>query len=431
MFDENIVKTGSNEMELVDFRIFKQGHDKIYEGNYGVNVSKVKEIIKIPSLTELPGVPDYIEGIFDLRGVVIPVVNLAKWMQITEPESTMLKPRVIITEFSNILIGFIVHEAKRIRRINWKDIEPATFSTGSGALDKGKITGVTRIENDEVLLILDLESVVEDLGIYAPKTDIDFGKIEKFTGTALILDDSMTARKRVKEMMQQMGFQVVEAKDGVEGINKLEELSQVYGESLNDTLKIIVSDVEMPQMDGFHFAARIKEDPRFKDIPIVFNSSLSNEFMNDKGVQEALQNGVLAGYPVEDVKVTVYDGSYHEVDSSEMAFKLAASMGFKEGARKAGAVILEPMMKVEVETPEDYMGDVIGDLNKRRGQVNSMDERGGNKIITAFCPLAEMFGYSTDLRSQTQGRATYSMEFNHYDEVPKNVADEIIKKRNG
>ncbi|ELJ3965784.1 elongation factor G [Campylobacter jejuni] len=151
----------------------------------------------------------------------------------------------------------------------------------------------------------------------------------------------------------------------------------------------------------------------------------------DKGVQEALQNGVLAGYPVEDVKVTVYDGSYHEVDSSEMAFKLAASMGFKEGARKAGAVILEPMMKVEVETPEDYMGDVIGDLNKRRGQVNSMDERGGNKIITAFCPLAEMFGYSTDLRSQTQGRATYSMEFDHYDEVPKNVADEIIKKRNG
>ena len=151
----------------------------------------------------------------------------------------------------------------------------------------------------------------------------------------------------------------------------------------------------------------------------------------DKGVQEALQNGVLAGYPVEDVKVTVYDGSYHEVDSSEMAFKLAASMGFKEGARKAGAVILEPMGKVEVETPEEYMGDVIGDLNKRRGQINSMDERGGNKVITAFCPLAEMFGYSTDLRSQTQGRATYTMEFDHYDEVPKNVSEEIIKKRNG
>ncbi|MCI6298874.1 MAG: elongation factor G [Campylobacter sp.] len=151
----------------------------------------------------------------------------------------------------------------------------------------------------------------------------------------------------------------------------------------------------------------------------------------EKGCQEALQNGILAGYPVEDVKITLFDGSYHEVDSSEMAFKLAASMGFKEGAKKANPAILEPMMKVEVETPEEYMGDVIGDLNKRRGQVNSMDERSGNKIVTAFCPLSQMFGYSTDLRSQTQGRATYSMEFDHYEEVPRNVADDIIKSRNG
>lgn len=170
---------------------------------------------------------------------------------------------------------------------------------------------------------------------------------------------------------------------------------------------------------GFEFVNEIKGGAVPKEyIPAV-----------EKGCNEALQSGVLAGYPVEDVKVTLYDGSYHEVDSSEMAFKLAASMGFKEGARKAGAVILEPMMKVEVETPEDYMGDVIGDLNKRRGQINSMDDRAGNKIITAFCPLAEMFGYSTDLRSQTQGRATYSMEFDHYDEVPRNVSEEIIKKR--
>jgi len=144
-----------------------------------------------------------------------------------------------------------------------------------------------------------------------------------------------------------------------------------------------------------------------------------------------MQGGVLAGYPVEDVKVTLYDGSYHDVDSSEMAFKLAASMGFKEGARKANAVILEPMMKVEVEVPEEFMGDVIGDLNRRRGQVEGMDERAGNKIVNAFVPLSEMFGYSTDLRSATQGRATYAMEFDHYAEVPKNVAEEIIKKRNG
>ncbi len=150
-----------------------------------------------------------------------------------------------------------------------------------------------------------------------------------------------------------------------------------------------------------------------------------------KGCEEAMQNGVLAGYPIEDVDVTVYDGSYHEVDSSEMAFKLAASMGFKEAAKKADPAILEPMMKVEVEVPEEYMGDVIGDLNRRRGQVNNMSDRSGNKIVDAFVPLSEMFGYSTDLRSATQGRATYSMEFDHYEEVPRNVAEEIIKKRNG
>ncbi len=151
----------------------------------------------------------------------------------------------------------------------------------------------------------------------------------------------------------------------------------------------------------------------------------------EKGCEEAMKNGVLAGYPIEDVDVTLYDGSYHDVDSNEMAFKLAASMGFKEGCRKANPAILEPLMKVEVEVPEDFMGDVIGDLNRRRGQVNNMGDRSGNKIVDAFVPLSEMFGYSTDLRSATQGRATYSMEFDHYEEVPRNVAEEIIKKRNG
>ncbi len=150
----------------------------------------------------------------------------------------------------------------------------------------------------------------------------------------------------------------------------------------------------------------------------------------DKGIQEAMQRGIQAGYPVEDVKVTLYDGSYHDVDSSEMAFKLAGSMGFREGAKKANPVILEPMMKVEVEVPEEFMGDVIGDVAKRRGQVSGMDDRAGNKIVNAFVPLSEMFGYSTDLRSMTQGRATYAMEFDHYEEVPANVAKEIIEKRN-
>ncbi len=148
----------------------------------------------------------------------------------------------------------------------------------------------------------------------------------------------------------------------------------------------------------------------------------------DKGVQEQMEKGVLAGYPVVDVKVTIFDGSYHEVDSSEMAFKIAGSMGFKEGALKAGAVLLEPIMKVEVVTPEDYMGDVMGDLNRRRGILQGMDDSPSGKVIRAEVPLAEMFGYATDLRSATQGRATYSMEFAKYNEAPATIAEAVIKK---
>jgi elongation factor G len=148
----------------------------------------------------------------------------------------------------------------------------------------------------------------------------------------------------------------------------------------------------------------------------------------DKGIQEQMQNGVIAGYPVVDFKVTLFDGSYHEVDSSEMAFKIAGSMGFREGALKADPVLLEPIMKVEVVTPEDYMGDVMGDLNRRRGLPQGMDDTPAGKVIRAEVPLAEMFGYATDLRSMSQGRATYSMEFLKYHEVPNSVADSVIKK---
>jgi len=148
----------------------------------------------------------------------------------------------------------------------------------------------------------------------------------------------------------------------------------------------------------------------------------------DKGIKEQMENGVLAGYPIEDVKVAIIDGSYHDVDSNEMAFKIAGSMGFRDGALKAGPYLLEPMMKVEVVTPEDYMGDVMGDLNRRRGIVQGMDDSVSGKIIRAEVPLAEMFGYATDLRSATQGRATYSMEFARYAEAPASVAEAVIKK---
>ncbi len=151
----------------------------------------------------------------------------------------------------------------------------------------------------------------------------------------------------------------------------------------------------------------------------------------DAGCQEAMEFGVLAGYPMVDVKVTLQDGAYHDVDSSELAFKIAGSMAFKEAARRANPVLLEPMMSVEVTTPEDYMGDVIGDLNSRRGQIQEMGERAGARIVKALVPLSEMFGYVADLRGRTQGRASYSMEFDSYAEVPRNVAEEIIKKNKG
>jgi elongation factor G len=147
----------------------------------------------------------------------------------------------------------------------------------------------------------------------------------------------------------------------------------------------------------------------------------------EKGVREQMESGVLAGFPMVDIKVTLYDGSYHDVDSNEMAFKLAGMQALREGAMNASPVLLEPMMKVEVVTPEKYMGDVMGDLNRRRGMVGGMEDAPAGKILRATVPLAEMFGYATDLRSATQGRATYSMEFESYAEAPKNVADTVIK----
>ena len=173
-----------------------------------------------------------------------------------------------------------------------------------------------------------------------------------------------------------------------------------------------------PPGDGFKFASEIVGGVIPKEyIPAV-----------EKGVKEAVYNGVIAGYPVVDVKVTLYDGSFHDVDSSEMAFKIAGSMAFRDGARQADPKLLEPVMKVEVVTPEEHMGDVVGDLNRRRGMVGGMSDSPSGKVISSEVPLAEMFGYATDLRSATQGRATYSMEFHKYKEVPSNLADAVIKK---
>tara|TARA_B100000749_G_C18365519_1_gene439413 strand:- start:83 stop:1090 length:1008 start_codon:yes stop_codon:yes gene_type:complete len=175
-----------------------------------------------------------------------------------------------------------------------------------------------------------------------------------------------------------------------------------------------------------------EEGAGYEFVNEIVGGVIPKEFIPsvDKGIQEQMQNGVLAGYPVLDVKVTLFDGSYHDVDSSEMAFKIAGSMGFKKGAAEANPVLLEPTMNVEVTTPEDWMGDVVGDLNRRRGMIEGMEDGvAGIKIVRAKVPLSEMFGYATDLRSATQGRASYSMEFFNYAEAPNNVAKAIIESR--
>jgi len=210
-----------------------------------------------------------------------------------------------------------------------------------------------------------------------------------------------------------------------------------YREAIRKLVEVEGKHVKQSGGKGQYGHVWIKMEPNeagkgFEFVDAIKGGTVPREYIPavEKGLNEAMPNGVLAGFPVVDVKVTLFDGSYHEVDSSEQAFKMAAILAFKEGMRKANPVLLEPMMAVEVETPEDYMGDVMGDLNRRRGIIQGMEDMvGGGKAIKAEVPLAEMFGYSTDLRSMSQGRATYSMEFKHYSEAPKNVAEAVMSKK--
>ncbi len=210
-----------------------------------------------------------------------------------------------------------------------------------------------------------------------------------------------------------------------------------YREAIRKSVEVEGKFVKQSGGKGQFGRVMLKMEPNeagkgFEFVDAIKGGSVPREFIPavEKGLRETLPNGVLAGFPVVDVKVTLFDGSYHEVDSNENAFKMAASIGFKEGMRKASPVLLEPMMSVEVETPEDYAGTVMGDLSSRRGMVQGMDDMmGGGKSIKAEVPLAEMFGYSTSLRSATQGRATYTMEFKHYADAPKNVAEAIMSKK--
>lgn len=165
----------------------------------------------------------------------------------------------------------------------------------------------------------------------------------------------------------------------------------------------------------------------------IVGGAIPKEFIKpiDQGIQEALTRGVLAGYPIDDVRIELHDGDFHDVDSSEMAFKIAGSLAFQDAAKKAAPVLMEPVMRVEVVVPKDNMGDVIGDLASRRGKIQSQEDRGGTQIINARVPLSDMFGYATDLRSRTQGRATYSMHFDRYEQAPRNVSDEVVARVQG
>ncbi|WP_394955165.1 chemotaxis protein CheW [uncultured Helicobacter sp.] len=287
MAKKSLLNLATNEMELVDFRIYEMQGDESYEGVYGINVSKVDGVVEFPDhVFDLPAAPDYVVGTFDLRGEILPLVDLGKWMCV-QTDTSRTSQKVIVAKFNNIKIGFIIHEAKRIRRINWKDIEGAAFNV-SNDNQRGKITGTTRIEDGRTLLILDLEGILDDCNFYDPmKTMInDDGsqkEVPKFSGIALILDDSLIARKLLRTSLRDAGFDIIEAVNGEDGIAKLERLYEQYQENLGEHLKIIVSDVEMPQMDGFHFAAQIKQDERFRNIPIIFNSSICDKLSEEKG----------------------------------------------------------------------------------------------------------------------------------------------------
>jgi len=209
-----------------------------------------------------------------------------------------------------------------------------------------------------------------------------------------------------------------------------------YREAIKKKIEVEGKFVKQSGGRGQYGHVWLKMEPNeagkgFEFIDSIKGGAVPREYIPsvEKGLKDTLPNGVLAGFPVVDVKVTLFDGSYHDVDSNENAFKMAASMAFKDGMRKASPVLLEPMMSVEVETPADFMGNVVGDLSSRRGMIQGMEDLPGLKVVRAEVPLAEMFGYSTSLRSATQGRATYTMEFKHYSEAPKSVAEAIINKK--
>ncbi len=312
---------------------------------------------------------------------------------------------------------------------------------------KSTTTGDTLcdIQNPSLLETMEFPEPVIHLSV-EPKTKADQEKMGIALGKLLSEDPSLGVRtdeetgQTILSGMGELHLEVIV--DRMKREFKVEcnvGAPQVaYRESITKTVEVQGKFVRQSGGRGQYGDCWLKLEPGeagkgFEFVDAIKGGVIPREYIPavGKGAEEAAQNGVLAGFPIVDVKVTVYDGSYHDVDSSEMAFKIAGSMAFKDGAKKAAPTLLEPIMAVEVVVPEEYMGDVIGDLNSRRGRIMGMDARGGAQVVESHVPLSSMFGYATDLRSATQGRATYSMVFDHYDQAPKAISEEIIAKVNG
>jgi len=276
-----------------------------------------------------------------------------------------------------------------------------------------------KTKNDQEKLSLSLQKLAEEDPSFRVRTDEETGQTIISGMGELHLEIIVDRLKREFKVEVNVGKPQVAYRETIKGKAQAEGkyIKQTGGRGQYG--HVLIEIEPLGRGKGFEFVDKIVGGKIPKEyIPAV-----------QKGIEEALLKGVSFGYPMVDVKVSLYDGSYHEVDSSEMAFKIAGSMAFKDAAEKAGVELLEPIMSIEIITPEEYMGDVIGDLNSRRGRVKELSDRSGSKIITGEVPLAEMFGYATDLRSKTQGRASYTMQFSHYEEVPHNIKQEMLTNK--
>jgi len=303
-------------------------------------------------------------------------------------------------------------------------------------------TGDTICDRDAPVLLeaIDFPAPVISVAI-EPKTQADIDKMSGALGKLMAEDPTFRVKvddetgQTIISGMGELHLEIIVDRlmreFGVEA--RVGRPQVAYRETVTKAVEAEGRFVRQTGGHGQFGVVKLKVEPQpagggFEFVNGIFGGTVPREYIPavEKGIREAMENGVLAGYEMVDVKVTLYDGAYHEVDSSEMAFKIAGSMGFKEGARRAAPVLLEPVMKVEVVTPEEYMGDVIGNINARRGRITHMEHRGSTQVVTAMVPLAEMFGYATDLRSLTQGRATYTMHFNQYEPVPAQLAEKIV-----